>query len=77
MCIFHHGPHKRSSVMVDGIVVLVVGVLWFMTNYEIMDSEFWTWLLPGLVILCGLRILLMPMCPCPECVKDRNQKEPS
>lgn len=41
-------------MMVKGLVLVVVGVLWWLTNYEVLDATLWDWLLPLLVVLLGL-----------------------
>ncbi|MBI3120178.1 MAG: hypothetical protein HYZ08_01030 [Candidatus Kerfeldbacteria bacterium] len=63
----HCGPHGRGTGMLGGLVLIAVGVLWWLTNTDVVDGKFWDWLLPLLVILCGLACLAMPMCGCAKC----------
>jgi len=37
---------------------VVLGGLWYATNYKYLDSGFWQWLLPALVVLGGLKWII-------------------
>ncbi len=49
--------HKMHGVL-GGVVLVVLGVLWLLDNYDVVSSDFWMWLLPVLVILLGLKCLV-------------------
>ena len=46
--------HNQETWMVKGLVLVVVGVLWWLTNYDILDAKLWDWLLPLIIVLLGL-----------------------
>lgn len=45
--------------MMHGLLVVVVGVLWLLSNYEVIGKDFWMWLLPILVIVIGFKCMMM------------------
>jgi hypothetical protein len=47
-------PHGKMTSKVFGGILVIVGILWWLTNYGVLDAAFWDWLLPLLVILLGL-----------------------
>lgn len=51
-------PHHKMW-MVDGFAVALLGLLWLLSNYEVIGSEFWKWLLPVVVIVVGLKCMMM------------------
>lgn len=73
MCCGH--PHGKMIGMVKGLVLLGIGILWWLTNYGMLEPEFWDWLLPLLVILLGVKMLGMPMCKCEACQAWRSEKD--
>lgn len=50
--------HHKMHGMLGGVVLVVLGVLWLLDNYDVVSSDFWMWLLPVLVILLGLKCLM-------------------
>lgn len=63
----YYGSHYRMMSIVGGVVLVVLGILWWMSNNGSLDPEFWDWLLPLLVIVWGVSMLMMPMCKCEGC----------
>lgn len=47
---FHH-----KSGLWHGLLFVVLGGLWYATNYGYLDKGLWQWLLPALVVLWGLK----------------------
>lgn len=67
------GSHWKTMGMMKGLVLIVIGVLWWMTNYGSLDAAIWDWLLPLLVVLLGVKLLVMPMCKCEGCSKMNDE----
>ncbi len=67
-------PHGKMTSKVFGGVLIIVGILWWFTNYGIMDTLFWDWLLPVLVILLGLWKIAMSSCGCEKCKIEEPHK---
>ena len=70
----HYGSHGKMVHMLMGLALVVLGVLWWLTNYGTIDSAFWDWLLPLLVILWGLMALVMPCCGCDNCKATKSKE---
>ncbi len=64
----------KNMMMVKGLVLVVVGVLWWLTNYDVLDATLWDWLLPLLVVLLGLW-WMMPQTHEHECCKTEEKHE--
>lgn len=49
--------HKRKKFMSFGLVLVIVGVLWFLESIGIINSSFWAFIWPVILILFGLDLL--------------------
>ena len=49
--------HKRKKFMSFGLVLVIVGVLWFLDTIGIIISSFWSFIWPVILILFGLDLL--------------------
>lgn len=49
--------HKRKKFMSFGMVLVIVGVLWFLESIGIINSSFWAFIWPVILILFGLDLL--------------------
>lgn len=67
------GSHGKIMCKTKGLVLVVIGILFWLTNSGTLDGDFWNWLLPLLVILLGVKMLVMSMCKCKSCVNMKDQ----
>ncbi|MBI2426706.1 MAG: hypothetical protein HYV34_02570 [Candidatus Kerfeldbacteria bacterium] len=59
---------------VKGLVLIVIGILWWFTNAGLLDGAFWDWLLPVLVIALGLKMVVLASCQCEACRECKDEK---
>lgn len=68
-------PHEKSMKPIKGLVLIVIGILWWFTNAGLLDAGFWDWLLPVLVIALGLKMVVIASCQCKACTECQDEKE--
>lgn len=67
--------HKKGLWL--GLLLIVLGVVWYLTSYDYISGDVWKWLLPLVVVLLGLKHVVMGMMKegegmkgmCPSCKK--------
>lgn len=50
--------HHKKGMWV-GLLLIVVGVLWYLSSYGYITQDFWKWLLPLVIVLVGVKMMMM------------------